>query len=141
VSGSRAIAAGVFGLPLLVLLATAWLRRHLMLITVTGNSMAPALADGDRLLVARRASYAAGDVIMFRTPDAVSHSIGWLVKRAVAMPGDPVPDDLLDRVGADVVPAGRLLVRSDAADGIDSRQFGLISVSDVIGVVRRSVGR
>ena len=32
--------------------------------------------------------------------------------------------------------AGKLLVRSDAADGIDSRHFGLIDACDVIGVAR-----
>jgi signal peptidase I len=58
-------------------------------------------------------------------------------ERAAAMPGDPVPADLLYRVGAGVVPAGKLLVRSDTPDGADSRRFGWISTTDVIGVVRR----
>ncbi|HET9896627.1 MAG TPA: S26 family signal peptidase [Streptosporangiaceae bacterium] len=136
-TGSLLIAAGILALPLLAVAGAAWARRNLTLITVIGNSMRPAFADGDRLLISRRARYAAGDVIMFRAPEPVSHSIGWLVKRAVAMPGDPVPDDLIDRVGAGVVPAGQLLVRSDTLGGVDSRQFGLISASDVMGVVRR----
>ncbi len=136
-SGAGLIAAGVLSLPLVALIAAAWLRGHLMLITVIGNSMVPAFADGDRLVVARRARYGVGDVIMFRAPEPASRTVDWLVKRAAAMPGDPVPDDLLDRVGAGVVPAGKLLVRSDTANGSDSREFGLISTTDVIGVVRR----
>jgi signal peptidase I len=119
--------------------AMAWARRRFMLITVKGNSMAPTYRNGERLIV-RRGGYAAGEVVMLRAPDRPGLGVDWLVKRVVATSGDDVPADLAERAGVVVVPAGRLLVRSDATQGLDSRQLGLIDDGDVIGVVRRSRG-
>jgi signal peptidase I len=130
-----ALAAGAGGTAL-ILLALALARRRLILVTVKGNSMAPAYREGDRLLLVRRARYGAGDVVMFRTPIENSPDVDWLVKRAAAVAGDPVPDDLRAHVREAVVPVGRLLVRSDAAHGLDSRRLGLIDARDVAGVVR-----
>jgi signal peptidase I len=117
------------------LLALLLIRRRVVLVTVRGRSMAPTYTDGERLLVVRRSRYTAGDVVMFRSPRQLA-DVEWMVKRAAAMAGDTVPDDLQAKVGAAIVPAGRLLVRSDAADGLDSRHFGLIDAGDVLGVVR-----
>lgn len=128
----------------------AWARRNLVVVTVKGHSMAPAYHDGERVLL-RRGGYRTGDVIMFRFNPA-SHSapaslpppasfpapapdVDWLMKRVAAVAGDPVPADLTGGAGCGTVPAGRLLVRSDAPGGLDSRQLGLIDARDVIGVV------
>jgi signal peptidase I len=111
-------------------------RRRVMLVTVKGQSMAPAYRDGERLLVVRRSHYAAGDVVMFRTPGRHLADVEWMVKRAAAIGGDSVPDDLRAKVDVATVPAGSLLVRSDAVNGLDSRHFGLIDAGDVLGVVR-----
>jgi signal peptidase I len=116
-------------------LTLAWARRKLILITVKGDSMAPTYRSGQRLLV-RRGGYQAGQVVVFRPPSPRVFDVDWLVKRAVAVAGDPVPADLSERAAVGVVPAGRLLVRSDAPDGLDSRQLGLIDNRDVLGVVR-----
>jgi signal peptidase I len=114
----------------------AWARRRLILITVRGDSMAPTYRNGQRLLV-RRGRYRAGEVVVFRPPPSPQvYDVDWLVKRAVAVAGDPVPADLGERTELAVVPAGRLLVRSDAPDGLDSRRLGLIDNRDVLGVVR-----
>jgi signal peptidase I len=124
----------------------AWARRRLVLITVKGDSMAPAYRDGQRLLV-RRAACRTGEVVVFRPPSPRVYDVDWMVKRAVAVAGDPVPADLSgfatvvaggsggSSPRVSTVPGGRLLVRSDAPDGIDSRQLGLIDDRDVLGVV------
>ena len=114
--------------------ALAWGRRRYLLVTVVGHSMAPTYRDGQRLLV-RRGRYTVGDVVMFRAPDSMRFSISWLVKRAAALPGDPVPPDVAARFGPGTVPPGRLVVRSDAPDGLDSRQLGFIDSRDVVGAV------
>jgi signal peptidase I len=119
--------------------ALAWARRRFLLITVKGNSMAPAYRNGERLVV-RRGGYATGEVVMLRAPDRPGLGVDWMIKRVVATAGDDVPADLGGRVEAGVVPAGRLLVRSDAPHGLDSRQLGLIDDRDVIGVVREPRG-
>lgn len=64
------------------------------------------------------------------------------MKRVAAVAGDPVPANLAKRAGCGTVPAGPLLIRSDAPDGLDSRQLGLIDDHDVIDVVsaRRVAG-
>jgi signal peptidase I len=119
--------------PVLAVTGLAWARRRFMLITVRGTSMNPAYADGERVLL-RRGGYATGDVVMFRPPVPLPGGMQWLVKRVAAMPGDPVPADMAARAAVPVVPAGRLLVRSDAG-GLDSRHLGLIDSRAVAGKV------
>jgi signal peptidase I len=114
--------------------ALIWGRRRFLLVTVVGNSMAPTYRDGQRLLL-RRGRYAVGDVVMFPAPDRPGFDVDWLVKRAVASSGDPIPPDVAALTGAGTVPRGRLVVRSDAAEGLDSRQLGFIDSRDVVGAV------
>jgi signal peptidase I len=134
---AAAVAAG--GVLVALAAALAWARHRFLLITVKGNSMAPAYRNGERLVV-RRGGYATGQVVMLRAPDRPGLGVDWMIKRVVATPGDEVPADLAGRVEVAVVPAGRLLVRSDASHGLDSRQLGLIDDRDVIGVVREPRG-
>jgi signal peptidase I len=127
----------------ITVLGLTWARRHFVLVTVKGDSMAPAFRNGDRVIL-HRGGYRVGDVIMFRAPAYISslpYGVEWIMKRAVAIAGDPVPADLADRAGTSVVPAGQLLVRSDAPNGLDSRQLGLIDDRDVVGIVRGSPRR
>ena len=114
--------------------ALVWGRRRFLLVTVVGNSMAPTYRDGQRILL-RRGRYAVGDVVMFPAPDRPGVDVDWLVKRAVALPGDPVPPDVAALTGVGTVPRARLVVRSDAAQGLDSRQLGFIDGREVIGAV------
>lgn len=97
------------------------LRRQLLLVTVEGESMEPTYAAGDRLIVRR-------------TTPATDPPL--LVKRAVALPGDPVPGGI--PVPDRMVPAGRLVVLGDNADrSADSRGRGFIPATDVVGVLLR----
>jgi signal peptidase I len=134
-------AIGSFAAGLLAAcLALVWLRRRFVMITVKGHSMMPTYRDGQRLLV-RRGAYSAHDVVVFRVPAGRTANVDWLVKRAVAVSGDLVPTDLMARAGTEVVPNGKLLVRSDAPEGIDSGELGLIDGRDVLGVVRMRKSR
>ncbi|MGV9212715.1 S26 family signal peptidase [Micromonospora sp. RB23] len=130
-----------------------WARRHLLLVAVVGRSMEPTLRSGDRVL-ARRVPLARirpGDVVVVvapaemtagrpTRPDAAG-TPGLLIKRAYAVPGDPVPVDrvpLLRRGGEQVVPPGRLVVLGDnPSQSYDSRECGYISEPDVLGVTVR----
>jgi signal peptidase I len=79
--------------------AIGWLRWRLRLVTVFGESMRPTLAPGDRLLVRRipLARVRTGDIVVIQHPERSNvlpeppESSRWLIKRAVAVPGDPVP--------------------------------------------------
>ncbi|GAA4634201.1 hypothetical protein GCM10023196_074770 [Actinoallomurus vinaceus] len=146
----RAVARRPDSLPVLagvtVLLcgtAAIVLRSRLALVRVTGSSMAPTFADGDRLLVRRTVRPRRGDVAVFRNPVAgpdTEPDPPWLVKRVAAVPGDRVPEETLAAVGAArgaVVPPGRLIVRGDAERSLDSRQFGYVSATMVLGTVLR----
>jgi CubicO group peptidase (beta-lactamase class C family) len=68
----------------------------------------------------------------------------WMMKRAVAVPGDPVPPSLAATVSTAAgtpVPEGRLLVLGDnTARSADSRQHGYLSADRVLGVVVRRIG-
>ena len=111
------------------------LRRRLLLVTVEGDSMEPAYTAGDRLVVRRTtlAGVRRGAVVVLA---AHSADPPLLVKRAVAVPGDPVPEGI--PVADRTVPPGQLVVLGDNTDrSADSRAKGYIPASDVVGVVVR----
>lgn len=119
------------------------LRRRWMVVTVVGTSMLPALHPGD-VVLARRcnpARLSVGDVIVLAPPDGAPGRPGrtpepgqtWLVKRVVAVPGEPLPYDR-----SAVVPARAVVVLGDNG-GHDSRTFGPLPYDRVIGVIVRRV--
>jgi signal peptidase I len=120
-------------------------RRFLMYVTIIGDSMTPTLRPGDRVLILRRCarrSIRVGDVVVFWPPAQFEHfgeALGRrgeqvLVKRVTALPGQYAPD-------GQQVPAGRVYVRGDGPNSVDSRSFGPIAVDSVVGVVVTSVVR
>lgn len=119
-------------------------RRRLLLIDVVGDSMVPAFRSGDRLLVCRTRRLRRGDVVIAHHQDgrrtyktASSYVTTWLVKRLVAVPGDPVPQSVVPAVGhaGRPVPPGMGVLLGDHAQSIDSRTWGFVPLSDVAGVV------
>ncbi|MFB4317497.1 S26 family signal peptidase [Actinomadura sp. 21ATH] len=125
-SGRRGVLAGLA-------LATGGLalsRRLLLLVTVQGGSMRPALADGDRLLMVRLPGRFArpGDIVALRGPGG-----GLYVKRVTALAGDPIPPQVTT-AGTESVPAGHVVVLGDSPHSLDSRQWGCVPRDRVIGV-------
>jgi signal peptidase I len=130
--------------------AAGALRWRYAVVTVHGPSMEPALADGDRLL-ARRCGLRGlrpGQLVIFREPGLPDRrrpvwltGAGrdhWVVKRVSAVPGDPVPASVRPAVsGVSVVPPQMVVVLGDAARSRDSRQWGFIPASAILGVGRR----
>jgi signal peptidase I len=133
-------------------------RRCLVVVTVAGRSMAPALMPGDRVLVRRgaRTRLRAGLIVVFGQPcdecparGGDTTAIGtrfmmpadgsrWTIKRVAAVPGDTVPEVARPAVGdAAVVPPGMLVVLGDNAGSADSRTWGFLSTVDVLGVAVR----
>lgn len=136
--------------------AVAVLRCSLVLITVTGLSMAPGFVPGDRVLVRRRAHGAlrVGSVVLLPEPgtpgrarphgppaDRALRRHSWVIKRIAAMPGDAVPSAVRGAVGGvSVVPPGMLVVLGDnITQSADSRLWGFMRADDVLGVVVRSL--
>lgn len=132
----------------------AGLRRRFVIVTVRGPSMLPTLAPGQRVLVRRCAgdTVAAGDVVVLRGQPSTSPGAPpirrptgpeWLIKRALAVPGDPVPRALvpaLAGVGHELVPAGSLVVLGDnAGASVDSRQYGYVDAERLVGTVVRTL--
>ncbi|GAA0844545.1 S26 family signal peptidase [Streptosporangium amethystogenes subsp. fukuiense] len=135
--------------PLLGVLATVvlagllWIRRRFLVVTVHGVSMEPTYREGERLLI-RRASLAAvrpGQVVVMTDPVPPGQ---WIVKRAAAVPGDPVPEEVAAAARAAPgarVPAGCLVLLGDnPAASLDSRRFGYFSGGRLLGVVSRRLG-
>jgi signal peptidase I len=146
---SRVLAVPVL-VGLLLLAAVLRLRTRFLVVSVSGESMRPTHRPGDRLLVVRVGGEAVrrGQVAVFaEVPvEAPSGPPTWLVKRVVAVAGDPVPRDrvpALRSVAEAVVPPGRLVVLGDnAARSFDSRHFGYVQAEHVVGVaVRQLSGR
>lgn len=156
VTTAAVLGALVLAVALSALTATALtLRHHYVLVTVAGLSMAPTLRPGDRLVVRRTAPgrIRSGDVVVL-APDpeleldldpesapATDHGELWLIKRAAAVPGDPVPRTrvpaLADAPEA-LVPHGKLVLLGDnTAHSTDSRQRGYFDAQRLVGRVVR----
>ncbi|MFI9593176.1 S26 family signal peptidase [Nonomuraea sp. NPDC052265] len=129
-------------------------RRRFVVVRISGASMLPTYRTGDRVLVRRTtgARVGRGQVVVLQTvPPGGEWRTGplprpgaamWFIKRAVAVPGDPVPAEVAARVGAspgDAVPAGRLVVLGDGPVSEDSRRWGYVPFDRVLGVVVRAL--
>jgi signal peptidase I len=138
------------------------LRRRFLAITVEGRSMEPTLRAGDHLLVRRirLACVRHGQVVVIEIPDPPARPASespsplpppdaplkaagprLFVKRAIALPGDPLPRDLvpaLRDLPETAVPAGRLVVLGDNP-GVswDSREYGYVREEQLVGVALR----
>jgi hypothetical protein len=129
------------------ILAALFFRAFVLeLRVVSSGSMSPTLAVGDHVLVDRLIYRQApggllsallpvrdvrrGDVVLLRSPED-GRTV--LVKRCVALPGDLVP--------AGVVPAASVfVVGDDRADSRDSRVFGPVERSLLLGRVVAAFG-
>lgn len=98
------------------LLVVASALRRVVRVEVDGHSMAPALQAGDRVVVVRGLAPRAGDVVAVPDPRRPSRL---LVKRVRS-------------VGAD---AGLELAGDNARASTDSRAFGAVASSEVVGRV------
>lgn len=118
-----------------------WLRRRYLVVTIRGPSMLPTYADSDRVLVRHITSgqARAGDVVVAEVanrPAPDRPRVERVVKRVAAGPGDPVPPGV--DTPDDQVPVGSLVLLGDnPADSTDSRFYGYVPASHVVGVVVR----
>ena len=131
--------------------------------SIPSGSMEPTLEVGDHILVTpyrapfRDRAPSRGDVIVFRNP---SHEGEFLVKRVIGIPGKVVsafegrvrvdghtlPEPYLVRgektehLHSSLVPAGSYLVLGDhREDSVDSRDWGFVSQSLIVGRARAVV--
>lgn len=146
------ILAGIVA-ALALVAALRWTRRHYLVVTVDGTSMAPTLGDSDRVVVRRRRidQVQRGDIVVLEPPASLSGRYQpvpagpgrrvWNIKRAVALPGDPVPAAVVPAAGVHLVPHDAVVVLGDNPDSVDSRQRGLFPADRLLGVaVRRLSG-
>lgn len=137
------------------LLAVLALRRELIVVMVTGDSMWPTLAPGDRVLVrrARLARIRPGQVVVVEAPGPDGYRTGptrgrsladrqWMIKRVAAVPGDPRPAGIPPATPDPLVPPGKFVVLGDnPAWSHDSRHIGYVPADRLLGVVIRPVSR
>jgi signal peptidase I len=129
----------------------AGLRRRVVIVTVFGPSMQPALRAGDRVLVRRTEAggLRAGQIVVIERPGpdgrwgtipAGQPTSGreWIIKRLAAVPGDRCPDGVARTAAGLTVPPGQFVVLGDnAANSLDSRAFGYIPAERLLGVMLR----
>ncbi|MFG1948726.1 S26 family signal peptidase [Nonomuraea sp. NPDC048826] len=126
------------GSAALLLALAVRLRRTYAVVRVDGSSMTPILADGDRLLARRvRADGLSRDeIVIVRSPLPIGGP--YLIKRIVALAGDPVPNAVRPAVPDDRVPYGQVVLLGDnPAASYDSREHGYFRAADVLAVTIR----
>jgi signal peptidase I len=123
--------------------------RYLVLVTVSGSSMQPTFQDGDRVLVLRMPPrlIRRGAIVVAKPPDRSwvwqaaraadsSNTLpAWIVKRVAGLPGAQVPESSAD-VGSDagIVPPGHFFLVGDGPVSVDSRLWGPVPFSNVLGI-------
>jgi signal peptidase I len=138
---------------IVVLAAFRW---RYSIVTVRGQSMEPALRDGDRVLVRRCGvgKLRTGQLVVFREPDpdglrlrrlpaslTGANQENWIIKRVAAVPGEPVPQVASEAIGHTlVVPPRSIVVLGDAYASCDSRLWGLVPASNILGTGTRRPG-
>ncbi|MFI6574679.1 S24/S26 family peptidase [Nocardiopsis sp. NPDC050513] len=147
-----AASAAVLAVAVVAAAAVAWrLRRGYVVVTVDGESMAPAFAPRDRVLVRRgRDGVERGAVVVVGLPSAESGwrgsaplgpdvpGEGWYIKRVAATAGERYPD----AVGLDGnVPPAHVALLGDNIGSIDSRHHGPCPEHQILGVVVRRMSR
>lgn len=127
------------------------LRRRFVVVDVVGRSMEPTYHERDTVLVRRTDAATRGAVVVLQRPraggwapvplPAAVRSGEWMLKRVVAIAGDPMPKDVARAAGlahGAPVPAGTLVVLGDnALLSVDSRRWGPVPRERVLGVVVR----
>ncbi|MGI8806948.1 MAG: nickel-type superoxide dismutase maturation protease [Acidimicrobiales bacterium] len=108
------LAAGLLAVGLLAVgLVAGWAWRPLRRVEVTGDSMRPALAPGDRLLVLRDGRMRVGDMVAVADPRTPARM---LVKRVAACG-----------------PGGVTVLGDNAAASTDSRVLGPVAPGSIRG--------
>jgi signal peptidase I len=134
----------------------AVLTRRLVAVVVEGVSMEPTFRDRDRVWVVRGAEPEVGRVVVVESPfgmrgwrdrplaaratPSLVVARRWMIKRVVALPGDPIPRSrvpALAEVPEERVADGMAVLLGDnRSASFDSRQFGYFPLDRVLGVVR-----
>ncbi|WP_444964233.1 S26 family signal peptidase [Nocardiopsis sp. M1B1] len=123
-----------------------WTRRRVFVTQVFGESMLPTLRQGDRMLAVRTGRdtvFFPRQLVVLSDPEAPvirdernRRRRNYLVKRVVAVAGEPLPEGVAG--GPGTVPEGCLVVLGDnPGRSHDSRDFGPVPVGSVLGTVLR----
>lgn len=142
---------GGAGVGALLIAGGVWfVRRSFVAITVRGDSMAPTLLPGGRVLIRRGVSgLRPGGIAVIASPDPdpargwrerppLSRDLGevsWFIKRVVAVEGDAMPKGVAGE--AERVPPGHFVAIGDHPLSQDSKQYGPCPVDQVLGTMVR----
>ncbi len=131
--------------------AVVLLRRSITVVTVVGHSMSPTYADGDRVVIRRipAARVRPGQVVVIGKPHSGNRAAAsavcprragsdLMIKRVIAVPGDPRPHVCPPQAAETIVPPGQFVVLGDnPVVSHDSRQLGYFSADHLLGIVLR----
>ncbi|MFD0151344.1 S26 family signal peptidase [Streptomyces sp. NPDC055721] len=134
--------------PVSAAAAVWWIKRTYVAVDVDGSSMEPTLHPGARVIVRRGAGrLKVNELVVIAQPDLVSgwprsgrpaprglDEASWNIKRAVGLPGDPMPAGSSQE---GPVPPGHIAVKGDGLYSSDSRHYGPCPQDQILGRVVR----
>ena len=130
------IAVWIFGSVFITGLASNYIRKNVVQVyKIASESMEQEVLKGDRVIVDKtaykRIPPGVGDIIVFVFPDNRNRVY---IKRIAGLPGDRIK---IEDGREYTIPHGTIYVLGDNRQkSVDSREFGPISLKDVLGKVR-----
>ncbi|MER5643551.1 S26 family signal peptidase [Streptosporangium sp. NPDC002524] len=121
-------------------------RANFILVTIDGSSMEPHLRNGQKVLVSRihRRWIQRGTCVLLDTSKLsarVRRATGGvrMVKRVAAIPGENVPEHLVEQIASQlcpVVPMEQFFLLGDNRNrSYDSRDMGYVPRASIVGVI------
>jgi signal peptidase I len=107
----------------------------MQLFSIRGYSLEPDLKDKDVITIEKKNNYEKGDIVVLDLP-----KYGRIIKKITHVAGEEFPEDGCLKEWKkfyNIIPKGYAIVMGNAINSIDSRKFGPINISSIMGVAKK----
>jgi len=108
----------------------------MLLFSIRGYSLEPDFKDQEEVTIEQKETYERGDIVILELP-----KYGKIIKKITHIPGDIFPEDgcLKEwKLFYNTIPEEYFVIMGNAINSIDSKRFGPIHKSSILGVAKKS---